>query len=711
MGDFPIIVTRQSQTINREDMEEQHNSRENMGAIYGKEVKRDPINDITAYDDSNLTVTHDNLFTDDYVNFLEDISPDILQNIGYSRITQINFIRQTQNNDGNTLYKPFQIMPISMGNMSGGGMSITSMTGAGIVSYPEPHGDGDESYIERYYEVLQGKFPTEPGEAIIYVDNNGRIPLNTLTTLGFDVKDGEKITFDEVLDAKLVVAGNDDYYIKNGQMYSELNSYAQMQTANEMVNNYIASVRTMGVDPAWLGISEEDPVAWFYGLSASENPEEDMASAFENAAKKYGEKLGADIAAGTLVMNPADVPAKVTDTMNKVGTGMEDMQKNFTSDAYQEKVDEKIQELAETAYKADNTVEVKIVGVVALRTDAAMSILSPGIAFPDSFVNEVISNAQESSIVKAQKGNPDVNVLTGKNFNADQSMLDQLTGGSSLDYDTVMQLIGGESKPMIFTLFPLDFESKEKLIKKLDKFNSDTALERYRQDFIDAGVKEEDVPTKAKDFNENFLELLEDNYASLIKNNEDGVIDEVDGKLLQNKQFIVVTQKDGGRWRSPFVTDMYSVVYTDLSGSIMDMTDGIMDTITVVLIGFAGISLVVTLIMIAIITYTSVLERIKEIGVLRALGARKKDIIRVFDAETFWIGAFSGILGIAIAYVLIFPMNIIIENITDVPDVAVLNPIHAVCLFIISTLLTVAGGHIPAMKASKMNAVEALRSE
>lgn len=153
------------------------------------------------------------------------------------------------------------------------------------------------------------------------------------------------------------------------------------------------------------------------------------------------------------------------------------------------------------------------------------------------------------------------------------------------------------------------------------------------------------------------------------------------------------------------------VVYTDMVETISNMTGSIMDGITVVLIAFAAISLVVSMIMICIIIYTSVLERTKEIGILRALGARKRDITHVFDAETFLLGLFSGVLGVVIAWLFTFPINVIIENMTGLAGVAHLQLLHAVLLVAVSTVLTMLGGHIPARIASKKDAVEALRSE
>lgn len=153
------------------------------------------------------------------------------------------------------------------------------------------------------------------------------------------------------------------------------------------------------------------------------------------------------------------------------------------------------------------------------------------------------------------------------------------------------------------------------------------------------------------------------------------------------------------------------IVYTDLAGTMSSMTSGIMDGVTLVLIAFAGVSLVVSMIMICIITYTSVLERTKEIGILRALGARKKDIARVFDAETCILGIFSGLLGVIIAWLCTFPINAVINSQAGLESAAHLQLLHAVILVAVSTVITILGGHIPAKLASKKEAVEALRSE
>lgn len=154
-----------------------------------------------------------------------------------------------------------------------------------------------------------------------------------------------------------------------------------------------------------------------------------------------------------------------------------------------------------------------------------------------------------------------------------------------------------------------------------------------------------------------------------------------------------------------------SIIYTDLAATISSLSGSIMNAITIVLVAFSAISLIVSSIMIGIITYISVIERTKEIGILRALGARKKDITRVFNAETFIIGITSGILGVLVTRLLIIPTNIVLYNITELKNVAQMNFVHISLLLIVSITLTLIGGFIPAKMASKKDPVAALRTE
>ena len=183
---------------------------------------------------------------------------------------------------------------------------------------------------------------------------------------------------------------------------------------------------------------------------------------------------------------------------------------------------------------------------------------------------------------------------------------------------------------------------------------------------------------------------------------------------FENKDFIIkiideynAQQKDenGNENKSK------QIKYTDYVGMMMSSISVIINAITYVLIAFVSVSLVVSSIMIGVITYISVLERTKEIGILRSIGASKKDIRRVFNAETAIIGFISGTLGIAITVILDFPISMIIDSLAGIPNVAVLPVAGAVILIAISVALTLIAGLIPSGIASKKDPVIALRSE
>ncbi len=270
-------------------------------------------------------------------------------------------------------------------------------------------------------------------------------------------------------------------------------------------------------------------------------------------------------------------------------------------------------------YDNPNNITLTIRGVVRNKNRASNSLVGSGLAYSDALSQEVIAKAKESAIVKAQQDAP-YNVMTMQAFEKPENK------------EQLISYLGGDEIPYLVSIYPKDFNSKDKILKYLDAYN------------------------KNKD------------------------------------------EKD-------------VIVYTDLAGKISDLSSSIMDGITVVLVAFAAISLVVSMIMICIITYTSVIERTKEIGVLKALGARKKDITRVFDAETLLLGVFSGVLGVVIAYALTFPINMVINHLTGLQNAAHLSPYHALLLVIVSTIITILGGHVPARLAAKKDPVTALRSE
>lgn len=299
-------------------------------------------------------------------------------------------------------------------------------------------------------------------------------------------------------------------------------------------------------------------------------------------------------------------------------------------------------------YNSDNAITLKIAGVIRAQEDSRMSTMAAGIAYSDEIAAAFIEDAQQSDIVKAQQ-NSDINVITGE-------LLAQAGANdmAAMAPGNMSAMTGGMAMGMGSSVIL----TKDEVLASLGATEIPTSISLYPIDF------------SAKEKINSYL-------------------DEWNTGLAKEDR----------------------IEYTDMAAIVTNISGSIMDGITLVLVAFAAISLVVSLIMIGIITYISVLERTKEIGVLRALGARKKDITRVFNAETFIIGICSGALGIGIAYLLTIPVNSVLYAMTDLKNVAQLNPVHAITLVIISVLLTMVGGFIPAKMAAKKDPVTALRSE
>ena len=180
---------------------------------------------------------------------------------------------------------------------------------------------------------------------------------------------------------------------------------------------------------------------------------------------------------------------------------------------------------------------------------------------------------------------------------------------------------------------------------------------------------------------------------------------------FEDKEAISELINDYNEMQQEAGNDADVITYNDVVGTMMESVTSIIDMISYVLMAFVSVSLIVSSIMIGIITYISVLERTKEIGILRSIGASKKDISHVFNAEAFIIGLISGLLGIGVTLLLNIPISAIVEDLSGVANIAQLPLAGGVILVIISLLLTTIAGLIPSRIASRKDPVEALRTE
>lgn len=303
--------------------------------------------------------------------------------------------------------------------------------------------------------------------------------------------------------------------------------------------------------------------------------------------------------------------------------------------------------------------EIKVVGIVKPNEQSKVNTNSlGGILYTKDLEKHVINKIKDTEIVKEQKENKEKNILTGLSFSEEEFKMENLST---------------EQKAYLSSLSP------EELTEIITKYK-EQADATYESTLEKLGVVDLEKPSSiyiyAKDFK------AKDNIKDMIK-------------TYNNKQ----------------KEEQNKIHYNDLVGMLMSSVTSIVDMISYVLIGFVSISLIVSSIMIGIITYISVLERTKEIGILRAIGASKKDISRVFNAETLIVGTVAGILGIGITILINIPINLIIEKITNVHTLSKLPCIGAIFLILISIFLTVIAGLIPARMASKKDPVESLRSE
>ena len=315
--------------------------------------------------------------------------------------------------------------------------------------------------------------------------------------------------------------------------------------------------------------------------------------------------------------------------------------------------------------KIENAESIKVVGIIKQNEQSTATAMNGGIGYLKELKEYVINKTNESEIVKEQKENPSINVFTGLEFSAE---------GEKGEFD--FNDLSDEQKMAIRQM------PTEEIAKIMDTYTKNKNAS-YDSNLETLGAIDLEKPTSISIYPKTF------ESKEIISN-----------EIQKYNQ----KQKDEGKEEN-------TITYSDLVGTMMSSITNIIDAVSYALIGFVSISLVVSSIMIGIITYISVLERTKEIGILRAIGASKKDISRVFNAETFIVGLISGLIGVGITILLTIPINIIIYNLSGVAIHAMLKPLHGTVLVLISLGLTIVAGLIPAKMASKKDPVEALRTE
>lgn len=308
--------------------------------------------------------------------------------------------------------------------------------------------------------------------------------------------------------------------------------------------------------------------------------------------------------------------------------------------------------------------EITVVGIIKQNDQSVATSMMGGIGYLKDLEEHVIEKSNEALVVKEQKENENINIFTGLEFPDDN------------DYKFDLNSLSIEQQMMLASLSAQQISEMMKAYSE----NKDASLEK---NLVKLGAINLNEPSSISIYPKNF----------------------------DSKEIISAEIEKYNTLQTESNEEENKITYTDIIGTMMKSVSNIINTISYVLIAFVAISLIVSSIMIGIITYISVLERVKEIGILRSIGASKRDISTVFNAETLIVGLISGLIGIAVTVILTLPINSLILAITGVKVVTKVPFIAGVILVGISVLLTVVAGLVPAKMASKKDPVIALRTE
>lgn len=361
----------------------------------------------------------------------------------------------------------------------------------------------------------------------------------------------------------------------------------------------------------------------------------------------------------------------------------------------------------------NKSIPLKVTGIIRPKEDAKNATINTVVAYTNLLTNYVIDRANESAIVQAQKNTPEINVLNGVHFNATtdeekiQDTKEYLLNLSEDEKANMYQLIlyyDGKNQNQEINEDTNSFDMNA--LSKLS-MNPQSGISGMLENYLNDSPNTTTLLAIYNDYIGG--KSLEKNLASFgAVSYESPSSISIYADSFENKDAI---GKEIEKYNNTVGEDS-KISYTDYVALMTSSLTTIINGISYVLIAFVAVSLFVSSIMIGIITYISVMERTKEIGILRALGASKKNISQLFNAETFIIGIFSGIIGIGITLLLLIPINNVIQTVSKIEDLSAVLPLESAgVLILISIIITVIGGLIPSRSAAKKDPVEALRTE
>lgn len=686
LSSFPITITAEDRDLgsimstfsNSVNSERDHE----LDAVYSNDVMYDLFNELISVD-----VKTNNLKA--FKKYLEDkniVSNDYISAIQYGYgFTPAVYVKDK---DGSIIKSDvMEFISELMEKMGMGSGTMTTMTmGSSFNVWQEMlHGEGSETVnplFKEQYELIYGNWPQSANEIVLMVDKNNEISDMVLYSLGLMTSqemmeimqaaqkgqplevEQTKITFSELLSMnfKVVLPGNYYKYDESTKIYTDLRD----------TESGLRYLYDNGFDIKISGIirSNSDSAMMTGSIGYTKELTEYIIKQSNNAAvvKEQLSNTEKNVVNGLFfkpenMVEPTD-DEKAKEFINFVSTLNTIKKAELYTNIISTPDQEYVEQLLEQYLSADRaTLEQMIIGSYAEETGMS-----------EQELKEYISGLDDERFYETVK--------------------EGMTERIKKEYEQqVKKGIASKTPEQLASALDAIVEINDKVSEEIKQEQIKT-LAYYRDDFMDSFYSETDYKETLK-----LLGYIDIEEPSLVN---------IYSSTFDNKDLVALMIEEYNKG----VAEDDKITYTDYVKIILSSITAIIDAIAYVLIAFVAISLVVSSIMIGIITYISVLERTKEIGILRSIGASKKDISRVFNAETLIVGLAAGIIGIGSTVLLCIPINAIIQHLTQMDNIrAYLPPVAGVVLVFISVILTVIAGLFPARIASKKDPVEALRSE
>ena len=622
---------------------------------------------------------HVNNITDDYINYVNKMDSKYTSAIQYNYALQTNVVFK---NDNNSTYSYLTTTQKSL---------LNSLTSTSIWNQLPSNTD----FISDKYDLIKGHYPTNSNELILVVNKKNGLSESTLSSLGYSTSNST-ISFDDILKKTYKLVPNDKFYTRASTPRSVEGRFMK---SNEELSS--------------LGLSASE----FYSTIANYLAELNASTSQAADTSKYEQ----------MFKNWSDLIDKYFDqpTTKEVYSYNSPVVKNDTAATSKN---------LKNLYEDTSLKELKVVGIIRPKDSNVVNYLSSGIYYSSSLIDEVISEASSTDIAKDC-----ANHLVIKDGNG---IISDFSSTTTIPYDEASYYF-----PQVYSTFDSDkdgyadplinyksiltdselFSILEETITKIQSSPTDilrirealkagdidkalSVLEKYT-----SGYTKEDLKTMLKGSISNLVSSINSALSTYMTNRKAlGTDKKVSSITIYPKSFDdkskILSYLDKYN-ENKSSTDQ--IKYTDLAGTVFSAVETMVNIVTIVLVCFSSVSLIVSSVMIGIIMYSSVIERTKEIGILRSIGARKIDISRLFKTEAVIIGFLSGLVGILFAYLIQFPLNIILENMIEgvkVSNLASLNIWHAIILILISMFLTYFSALIPARFAAKKDPVKSLRS-